>query len=540
MYRIIIALLFLLIGCATSSNHENKNSPLVKQVIRINSRTEPMSLDPRKFKDLPTSSIVKTLFEGLMRIGPEGNIIPATAETVEISDDKTTYTFHLRDTQWINGDDVTAFDFEYSWKSTLNPQFAAPFANSLYVLKNGRLAKKGLVSLDKVGVNAIDDHTLVVELENPAPYFLELTATPIFFPVHAKIDTEQPTWSDSELSFISNGPFKLASWQHGNLLEVIKNDSYWDHNTIVLSKIAFTMIEDEHTELNMFENGELDWAGSPLSSIPPEAIEHLKHENRLQITPMAEVYCYKFNTKSFPFDNVKIRKAFTYAMNRKKIIDNITQANQVIATGLIPPMMLGYEQNYFVDGDIAIAQKLFQEALDDMGINKEDLPPITLSYTKSEKHQKITQALQQQWQKAFGINIKLYAVEWNVLLDKLHKHDFQIAGRGWVADFLDPINLLEMYKYCNASGLTSNNDTQWENSEFVKLLDDAEACPDHEKRLEMILQAERLFIDEMPVAPLFHTTNCYLTRDNVKNIILTPTCNFEFRWAYIDNEKTDL
>ena len=534
--NIFCILLLFLCSCTKDDENINKNHYVENelQCIKINTRTEPTSLDPRKVRDIPGYTIVRALFEGLTRIDSSGKPILAVAKNVTISDDLKTYTFNLRKTKWSNGCPVTSADFEYAWKTLIHPEFPADLASYLYVIKNARDIKSGKMSNNHLGVTAKDSYTLVVELEHPVPYFLELTAIPAFFPVNTNVDLIFPLWADdAELMFVSNGPFSLNVWKHNDTIECIKNEFYWDKDNVNLDKITFSMVEDEHTEFNMFENNELDWAGSPLSSLPPDAIENLKTANKLKSLPMAEVYCYKFNTKKPPFDNVNMRKAFTLAMNRQQIIDNITQSGQIPANGIIPPSMLPKKNVYFKDADSKNARLLFEKALAEMNITKEQLPEITLSYCKSEKHQKISQVLQQQWNQVFDIQVHLLATEWNILLDKLNKHDFQIAGRGWVADFLDPINFLNLYKYTNEHPLGGNNDTQWENKDFVLALDAAESCLDSEQRNKFILDAEQILMNEMPLAPLYHASICYVINERLKNVVISPTCVLDFKWAYI-------
>jgi oligopeptide transport system substrate-binding protein len=525
-----ILLALLCICCFSCSGLDNT----VQNSIRINSRTEPSSIDPRKAVDLPSSTISKALFEGLMRLDVNGDIIPALAQTVDVSSDGRIYTFHLRESLWTNGEDVTAYDFEYAIKSALDPNFIAPSVHQLYVVKNARNVKNGLKEPCDVGVHAEDNLTLVIELENPTPYFLELTAKSTrYLPINRTVDAENTLWARGSDYFVSNGPFKLASWHHGDDLTVLKNENYWDSDIVQIEQITFTMIEDEHTEFNMFESGELDWAGSPLSSLPPDSVYYLKKEGRLQMPPMAEIYLYKFNTQAVPFNNVKMRRAFSYALNRKEIIDNILQADHQVATGIIPPMMLDKPQDYYDDNDVKTAQRLFNEALKEMNMTKKDLPPLVLDYIKSEKHHKIAQTVQQQWEQAFGIEIQLSVSEWNFFLSKLRNHDFQIAGRGWVADFNDPIGFLEVYKYLNEESLGASNDTQWKNEKFTNLLNEAASCADPLQRKKILAQAEEILVEDMPVAPLFHATISHLVQDRVKDIVISATCNLDFRWAYI-------
>lgn len=538
---------FLLIGLLapllTSCHSKSTAStyPLSKeQIFRLNSHSEPSSLDPRLVRDLPTLTTGKMLFEGLTRMTHEGPQM-ALANKIDVSPDQTTYTFFLKESYWTNGEPVTAYDFEYAWKSLLDPLFPAEFAHQLFMLKNGREVKKGILPKDSLGVKAIDSSTLCVQLAHPNPYFLQLTAFPICYPICKKIAEQNPNWANAQgEAFVCNGPFKLIHWLHGSELQTAKNLCYWDKESVCLDSIIMTLIEDEHTELNMYENGELDWAGSPNSSLPPEALPSLKEncKEELFIKPIAGTYCFKFNTKAPPFDNLKMRQAFAAAINRRALVENILQAEQQVACSLLPPCMRPQEiplpELPFSDGDESSAVALFEEGLREKGWTRETLPPITLLFSKSEKHQKTAQAVQQAWNQTFGIKVALQSYEWNTFIERLSKHDYQVGGRGWVSDLLDPMTLLELYKFTNDAEQGGNNDTQWENGLFITLLDEAIETSNFEKRNQLLAEAERVLMRDLPIAPLYHSTACYLKKPYVKGVYLSELCDLDFKHAYIE------
>ena len=391
-------------------------------------------------------------------------------KSVDISEDKKTYTFYLRDAKWWDGKSLTAEDFEQTIKSQLDPLFPAGSANDLYVIKNAQAAKLGKVSLDEVGVKALNTKTLQIELNYPIPYFLDLTTSPFLFAIPAHIMRKSPDWaSKSGQLFVGNGPFKLVHWRHHNHLVLEKNEQYWDKDKIRLEKIHLHIIEDENTELNMFESGELDWAGYPLSTLPTDAIQALASQNRLQTYPMSGTYYYIFNVNSPPFNNLNFRKAFAFAIHRQAIIDNIMQCKQVAATSLIPPTIWEIK-SFFLDNDVVEARRLFNLALKEMGYTRDTLPEITLSYNTQSAHHKIAQAIQEQWFQAFGIRVKLQNKEWKVFLDELSKKQFQIARMGGIASYKDPISFLDQYKDKD----NCNNLCGWTDARFSSLLEEAE------------------------------------------------------------------
>ncbi len=448
-------------GSSTTAAPSENKAP---QVLRINIHQEPSTTDPGLAEDNVSGAITRATFDGLTRLDKDAKPMNSVASDVKVSEDGLTYTFTIRDSKWSNGDAVTAHDFEFAWKRALDPKTASNYAYQLYYVKNGQKFNEGKGSADEVGVKALDDKTLEVKLENPTPFFLELTSFYTYYPVNKKVVEANPKWANEAATHVGNGPFKMTVWEHKSKIVLEKNENYWDKDAVKLDKIEMAMIEDENTELSMFENGELDWAGQPLGSLPTDAVPALKDAGKLVIHPKATMYWYKFNTEKAPFNNAKIRKAFAYAVNRQLIVDNITQAGQVPALGLLPQPMAVKPDGYFKDNDVETAKKLLEEGMKELGIK--ELPPITLSYNTVERHKKIAEAIQDQWKKALGIEVKLMNKEMKVHLEDMHQGNFQIARLGWNADFNDPINYMEMYR--DKKG--GNNDTNWENARYKELI----------------------------------------------------------------------
>lgn len=514
--------------CLASCGKSSKNYRPVSQELRLNLYGEPPTLDPRKATDTVSISVLSVCFEGLTRLDPSGQPLPAAAEKIDISLDKKRYTFTLREANWSDGTPVTAYDFEKTWKTMLDPVFPCEFAVDLFIIKNARAAKLQRCSVDEVGIKALDDKTLQVDLEYPVPYFLSALSTHAFFAVPNHIIDAYPNWTEGH--YISNGPFFLKEWRHHDRITFEKNPRYWDKDAVKLEKVHFSLVQDEATELSMFENNELDWAGYPLSSLPIDAAPSLEKKGGLGRYPIAGTYFYVFNTKEFPFNNVNIRKAFSLAINRQSIVVNVTQTGQIPATGLVPPTMWKTRLPYFQDNDLAEAQKLFALGLKELGVTAEELPSITLSYNTNSAHHKIAQAIQEQWHQAFGIQVKLENKEWKVFLDELRQHKFQIARMGGLASVNDPSNFLDYYRYLSSS----NNHTQWTHPQFTELLEKADHTADAEKRLALLQEAEKILIDEMPIAPIYFYTGTYLKKPYVKGISLSELNDLDLKSAYID------
>ncbi len=520
----LIPILLLGFSCQKGSEASKK----IPQELRMNLHGEPLCLDPRKANDVTSINVLGACFEGLMRLGEDRSLAFGVAKEVKVSEDLKTYIFSLRNATWSDGVPITAFDFMDSWLSILDPSFASEFAHELFIIKNAKAYREGKATKEEIGIKAIDNQTLEVQLEYPIPYFLDLVSIGYFYPVPSHIAKSNPLWAKKySKDFVGNGPFKLAEWQHYNEITLIKNEAYWDKDKVKLQKIYLPIIQDVSTELSMYENGELDWAGAPFSSLPLDAIPTIIKKHTLETFPVAGVYYYVFNVQKHPFNNRHLRMAFALAIQRQTIIDNILQGKQEPALWFVPPVLWKEkrENSTFKDGDLIEAKKLFNLALKEMGKTKETLEPITLSYNTSEGHHKIAQAIQQQWKEAFGIDVKLENKEWKVFLDELNKHEFQVARLGGIASYNDPMSFLD-------EGVSSRS--LWTNKAYTKLIEKAAITSDPKRREYDLKNAEDLLIEDMPYAPIYFYTYSYLKKPYVKGVKISNTGHFEFKYTYLE------
>jgi len=503
------------------------------QTLNVNIKSEPPSLNPGTATDTTSGAVLYQTFEGLMRVNQEGVIEEAMAESAEMSEDGLTYTFKIReDAKWSNGDAVTAKDFEHAWKWVLDPANAdTDYAYQMYMIKGAEEAKENGGSLDEVGIIVEDDQTLVVELAQPTAYFLELTAFYTYFPVNHQITAGNAGWAnDLTDDYVTNGPFLMSEWKHKDKVVLTKNPEYWDAETVKFETINMLMIEDENTAKQMYDAGELDWLGSPTDSIPLAAIPAYKEEGILNISPLAGVYYYAFNVKEEPFTNVNIRKAFALAINREGIVTNITQAEQQPAMALVPPSI--FEENsegYFKDNDLETAKEYLAKGLEELGLDK--LPTVKLSYNTSEAHASIAQAVQDMWKENLGVDVELHNEEWAVYLDSMGAGDFQMGRMGWLADFNDSINFLEIFET-----IGGNNYTNWESAEYQDLLKQSRAETDLEARDAILRQAEEIFMEELPIAPVYFYTNVWTNKEYVKDVEVSPLGQVQYKWGSIDGK----
>jgi len=479
--------------------------------------SEPPSLHPGLATDTTSSAILTNVFENLTTLDENAKPVAAAASDWKISDDQKTYTFTLRDNKWSNGDPVTASDFEYAWKWALNPDNLSEYASIFYSIKGAAAYNSGEGSADDVGVKAEDEKTLVVTLENPTPYFLELTAFKTYAPLNQKAVEGNENWyADAGDDYVTNGPFTLNEWRHNDTIVLKKNPEYWDADKVSLETVNIGMVESETTAATMFKAGEIDYLGAPYQSIGLDVIDGFKADGSLKIADQASVYVYKLNTKDKFTGNANIRKALTLAMNRQGLIDNITKGEQKPALGMVPIAVSGFEEDrgYYKDNDIEGAKAALEAGMQELGIKDPSEITVNISFNTSEGHAAIAQFIQEGWTKNLGIKVGLDNSEWQVYLEKLNQLDYQAGRLGWTGDYNDAYTFLEIYDTAD----NGNNDTGWENAEYKKLLDQSNLETDPAKRLDLLKQAEAIIMNELPAAPIYYYTNLSVVQDNVKNI----------------------
>lgn len=502
------------IGCA---KHETPvSSGNREQILHKGNGTEPEELDPQIVTGLPEIRILMALFEGLTAMDPvDLHPIPGIAESWTISQDGRQYTFKIRkDAKWSNGDPLTAHDFIFSFKRILSPKLGAPYAYFLFGVKGAEEYNKGSTNdFSTVGFIALDDTTLTINLKEPIPYFLSLLTHVAWYPVHSQtvlnsgpMDERGTGWTRPE-KMVSNGPFKLTKWSIGDSVGVVKNPYYWDAQAVRLNKIYFYPIEDQNTEESAFRTGQLHIT----EKIPSTKIKHYRETNSpfLRLAPYFMTYAYVFNTQSPPFDDIRLRKAFSLALDRKAIVENITQKGEFPAYSYVPPNSAGYFATTQLSEDIENAKKLLAEAGYPEG---KGLPPIKLLYNTSENHRSIAEALQYMWHKNLGVNVELVNQEWKVYLQSRGGDDYQLIRFGWVGDYLDPNAFLEVF-----SSNSGNNFSKWKNKEYDELLDKASKTLNTKARLAFYNSAETILLNDLPILPLFFYNTSYLVLPNVKN-----------------------
>lgn len=472
------------------------------------------TLHPHIGIDLRGRSIGKAIFEGLTRLNAEGALEFAGAKEIEISESKTLYTFHLRPNHWSNGEPVLASDYEKTWKHALTFGSDCRFGEYFFIIKNGEKAKKGEISIDQVGIQAVDDHTLVVELEHPAPYFLGLAATSLFSPLYRG--------ENCEPSFF-NGPFLVSSWEREKRLVLGANPHYWDRNNVHLDAMDISMVKDERVSYEMYEKGDLDWSGDPFSPIPQDAFSELSKMGKVQKKEIARICLIFCNTRIFPLNSKKIRQALDLALDRKELSEHIL-SGQRAHDAPVPFPYSSLEPSY-LNGNEIEAKRLFAEALQELGLSKNSFPTLTFSYAQEAIFKNIALYLQRRWEDVLGIKVNLKGYDWNLLFADFNRHQFELGSCFQASFFNDPIYNLAMYE----DGSQSVNWTGWENEKYKELLSRSNHTVDVNERNELLKEAEKILVEERPILPLYTQTYFYMKNDDVENLVMTDLGNVEFK-----------
>lgn len=500
-------------------------APAGKKILRTNNSSEPGSLDPALSQGTHESWVLSNTFEGLMKYDEEGQVIPGMAEDYDLSEDNLTYTFKLRDgIVWSDGNPVTAHDFEYSWKRVLDPELAADYSFQLYYIEGAEAYNSGEGTADDVKIKALDDTTLEVTLAAPTGYFAELTAFYTYFPVSKVVVEANPDWAKKPETHISNGPFKMVSWEHNATIELEKSSTYYDAASIKLDGIHFDIIEDENTAWQKYEGGEYDI----LATLPQAVAAQLAQESSTELTIGAQVgtYYYNLNNDLKPFNNVKVRKGLAMSLDRQTIVEKIAQGGQIAATGAVPVGLMDetgadYRDTIgsLLEYNVEEGKKLFEEGLAEEGMTLEDFnnSNFVLLYNTSEAHKKIAQAAQEMWRSALGINLGVENVEFQVKLDREKAGDYAISRAGWIGDYSDPMTILDLWWSGSAF-----NDANYNNPEYDRLILETKATADPDVRFKNMRDAETILMEDMPVVPVYFYTQPYAVKSNVSGIYKLP------------------
>jgi len=511
---VLLAGLLLFSGCSRSE-------PAVETATRegtllLGNGGDPPNLDPQLAQGVPEDHIVMSLFEGLVNVDPADlHPEPGVARSWDVSADGLVYTFHLRsDAKWSNGDPVTAADFAGSFKRLLSPAFASENADQFYDYVAGAedYFRGRQTDFSKVGVRVLDPLTLRITLRHPTPFFPQLLSERYTFPVPAAVISRfgdilrrDTPWTRPG-NLVGNGPFVLKEWLPNQYVEVVRSPTYWNRGRVKLNAVRFFPIEEAAAEEASFRSGQLH----KTETVPTGRIGVYQNEKSplLRIVPISAIYYYSINTLRPPFDDVRVRRALAMALDRERIVKDVTRAGQAPAYTLIPDGLDGYRGTARIPRDADGARQLLAEAGFPGG---RGFPAVTLLYNTSEGHRAIAEAIQQIWRKSLKVDIDLYNQEWKVYLDNMHMKNYQICRAALVIDPYDPYQYLRSFE--TNSGY---NDTGWSNPEYDRLLEQAIVLPDKGRRIALYRRAEEILMREMPIIPIYFYTHAYLVRPEVR------------------------
>ncbi|WP_210449173.1 ABC transporter substrate-binding protein [Vibrio crassostreae] len=471
----------------------------VQELVRGNG-TEVATLDPHKSQGVPESHVIRDLLEGLVNQDGDGNTIPGVAESWETTDNKT-FTFHLRkDAKWSNGDPVTANDFVYSFQRAVDPLTASPYAWYMEYTKmaNAKDIVAGKKDKSELGVKALDDYTLEVTLDTAVPYFVMMMGHTTVKPVHkATVEKFGDQWTKPE-NFVGNGAFVPNQWVVNERLELVRNENYWDNEHTVLNKVTFLPIENQVAEMNRFLSGELDFT----YEVPNEHFRRLQKEYPEDVNIKGNLctYYYQFNAQKAPFDDVRVRKAMSYAMDRDIVTKAILGQGQKPAYFLTPEITAGFDPVTPEYGQLSQKERIAEakRLLEEAGYTKSNPLEFSLLYNTSENHKKLAVAIASMWKKELGINAKLENQEWKSYLDSKDTGNFDVARAGWCGDYNEASSFLTL--------MVSQNTTagqHYKSAEYDKVIDKALSSTSEEERTKLYIEAEKLLAKDMPIAPVY-------------------------------------
>lgn len=458
-------------------------------VFKIANGTEPESLDPHLMRGEPEHRISLALFEGLVTNDPKtAKAIPGVAESWDVSEDGTQYTFHLRKCNWSDGTPITADDVLYSWLRSLDPQTANPYAwFPAMFIKGANDFSTGEGKASDVGIRVLDESTFQVDLVGPLPYAIDAMAHYSFaiVPKHV-IEEFGDKWTNVD-NIVCNGPFVLNEHVPQSYISCTKNENYWDKDNVSLDEVIYYASEDANTNYNMYIAGELDW--NPSTST--EQMGAAKMRNDFQPGPQLATAYYIFHCQKAPFDNPKVRAAFSYAVDRDGMVENILQAGQLPCWGMVPPME-GYDALEFPFDDYEDATEKAQELLAEAGYpNGTGFPEVEILYNVNESNRKVAEALQQTWKEVLNVNCKLDNKEWGTFLSTRDSGQFQLARSGWTGDYQDPNTFLDMF--VTGAGMNAGD---YSNPEYDALIKKAANMKAGAERFAVLKQAEEILINE--------------------------------------------
>lgn len=495
---------------------------------------EPDGIDPTVTNNSFAMYVLCNCFEGLVTYDPSGSIVPGCAESWDISEDGTVYTFHLRDgLKWSDGTPLTANDFVYSIQRVLTPSTTAQYYSMMAdYIKGAKEFYEGTATAEELGTKALDDQTLEITLIQPTSFFIDVVSMWCYFPVQeATISANGDRWTASADTYISNGPFKMEQINLGEGYVLVKNENYWDADNVTLEKLTFRFILDSATALTAYESGDVDG----IRSIPSADYARLVASNAgVNVVPNYGTVYYNINCSKAPYDDPLVRKALNLAIDRKTIIENVVQIDAEPAYSFLAP-------GYGVDGkDITADRGTFglsetadveaaQAALAEAGYpNGEGFPTLQLSYYSNDTVKKVVEAMAEMFKTNLNINVEISSNDWAIYYESIQTGDYEVGAMGWSADYLNPMSFLPLFK----TGDSTNN-AFYSNSAYDDLVNQIMMETDAAAAAELTLQADEIVSNDYVCIPLYYKSNSYLMKDYISGVYMVSSSYMYFKDAKV-------
>ena len=502
---------------------------------------DPETVDPALNSAVDGANMIIHAFETLMIVDKDNKIVPGQAESYEVSDDGLTYTFHLRKgLKWSDGSPLTANDFVYAWQRLADPNTAAPYAGDMLGYVKGYEEAAG-GNLEALGVSAPDDDTFVVELSVPCVYFSKLITHASMVPIQkATVDANGDQWTLTPDTYICNGPLKMIEWVPGSHIIFAKNENYWNADAVTLHTLKFVLMEDSNASYSAYQTGEVQM----IKAVPTEEIPSLKGKEDFHVDPIMGTYYLSFQTEKAPFDNPDVRMALSLAIDRDYVANTVMQGTYSPATNFVGPGLSDAEDgssfeettrknnggDFFDvanhDADVAKAKELLANAGYPDGAG---FPTVEYMTNDAGYHKPLAEYLQSCWKEELGINMDIKVVEWSTFTPTRRAGDFQMARNGWVYDYDDPSNMLNLMK--STSG---NNDGKYNNPEVDKMLDEANSTADVAEHYQKLHDAENMILADAAMAPVAYYNDFYLQDPKLKGTWHSPYGYWYFMYATMD------
>lgn len=491
------------------------------KVLSVQIGPNPETIDPALNSAVDGGNMILHTFECLLTVDQEGKLAPGQAESWETSEDGLTWTFHLRDgLKWSDGSALTANDFVYSWRRVCDPMVAAPYAETVLGMVEGYADAIG-GNLEALGVEAPDDKTLVVHLTQPCSYFGSLAAFATLSPVQqATIDANGDGWAVAADTYVCNGSFYISEWVPGSYIMCTKNPNYWNADAIKLDAIKFNLIEDPNASYSAYQTGEVLF----IKDVPTEEIPSLEGNAEFHVEPIIGTYYLSLNTEREPFNDPKVRKALSLAIDREYVAGTLMQGTYSAASNFMGPGWIDTDGSQFIDNanggkpyiDTANHEANVEEAkqlLADAGYpDGAGFPAITYSTNDAGYHKVVAEYLQQAWAE-IGVELQVDIVEWASFTPMRRNGDYDASRNGWVGDYSDPSNMLDLLYSSNG-----NNDGKFNNAEYDAAMDTSKTTLDAAERSAALHKAEDILMNEAACVPVAYYNDFWLQSSKIQNM----------------------